>query len=231
MSSPEESGTVPCPQCGGLGHTVRRTALRGGIKSAVSAKVVCSLCNGTMRVQAPEPAPEEAKPEEDTGECQHCGQPVQGKMHYCANRVTAEVIRRIVREELKAAIPAIALALAAVTPAKAASWQPEVVAGETVYQALSVVDTVQSLSIARHPEQYSESTPFTAHCIGRHPNEARTIAFGAGRGLLHAGVTHELVAHQAPRWLVGAWEGLSISYEGYYVGKNRSIGIRWSSAR
>jgi hypothetical protein len=106
-----------------------------------------------------------------------------------------------------------------------AEWGTETKVEEGVFQVVSAVDTVQSLAIARNPDRLQESGWPTASVIGNHPTAAATVAWGVGRGLVHAFVTDQLVSCGANDTVLRIWQGVSIGAEANAVLQNHSIGI------
>lgn len=95
-------------------------------------------------------------------------------------------------------------------------------ASEYLYQGVHLVDTSQTLEIARHPAQYREVD--SAWMLGAHPSTGRVIAWSIGEAALHACIAHELIGHSAI--LTNAFEALTIGNAGSDVAHNFSIGLR-----
>jgi hypothetical protein len=108
--------------------------------------------------------------------------------------------------------------------APAADWTTETKVEEALYQALHLVDTSQTIYIAKHPDRFYESE--SAWAIGKHPSESRVIGYMALDAAGHAAVTATLVSLNAPRWLTRTWELLTIVDSGRCVGNNLRIGIK-----
>ena len=108
-----------------------------------------------------------------------------------------------------------------------AGWSTETKIEEGAYQALSAADTVQSLSIAREPDRYVESSYPTAAVIGHHPSVAGEMAWGIGRGAFHYVITDALETHDAPRWVRRAWQVVNIGIEGNAVHRNWQLGLHF----
>lgn len=83
---------------------------------------------------------------------------------------------------------------------------------ETTWQALNVIDTVQTVQMQRQPLCYQETGEFGIN--GRHPSEAAIVGFQAAMGLVHFGMT-ELFEHtrdaQGAEWLTRTFEIASIA--------------------
>jgi hypothetical protein len=108
--------------------------------------------------------------------------------------------------------------------AHAGEFTTETIIEETVYQSLHVIDTAQTVYIARHPDQYYERVSDWA--IGHHPSEAGVIRFMAADAVFHIAVTTALVKLDAPRWVTRTWELLTIANTGNCVRGNVKIGIK-----
>jgi len=111
---------------------------------------------------------------------------------------------------------ACALALAG-----CADLPPETVREETAYQVLAAADAAQTLQIADNPNRFAEQNP----ALGSHPQPAKVAAWFALGGVTHYGVTALLVDHDAPGWLVHAWEVSGIALEAVCIGNNVGNGV------
>ena len=103
------------------------------------------------------------------------------------------------------------------------SLPAETRAEEVVWQSLHVIDTAQTLSIARDPDCYWETVADPA--IGRHPPPGLVFAWMTGTSVLHFAITDLLTRHTSPS-VVRFWEGITIGSTAYWVGHNYSIGLR-----
>jgi hypothetical protein len=108
--------------------------------------------------------------------------------------------------------------------AHAGDFSTETVVEESVYQALHVIDSAQTVYIARDPSQYYERV--SGWAIGHHPSEADVVRFMAADAIVHILVTTALVRMDAPSWATRTWELLTISSTGYCVRSNIKIGIK-----
>ena len=99
---------------------------------------------------------------------------------------------------------------------------------EPTYQIVSAVDVGQSLYLSKHCDRYHESVPITVHALGRCPNPLQTVAWGAGRGILHYSITWALTRADAPTWVMATWQIVSIGSEVDTVSRNYRIGLRIS---
>jgi hypothetical protein len=108
--------------------------------------------------------------------------------------------------------------------ASGADWTTETKVEEALYQALHLIDTSQTIYIAKHPDRFYESE--SAWAIGKHPSESRVIGYMALDAVGHAAVTATLVSFNAPRWLTRTWELVTIGDSAHCVGNNFRIGIK-----
>jgi hypothetical protein len=92
---------------------------------------------------------------------------------------------------------------------------------EYVYQGLNVVDTLQTIQVAKHPDEYRELNPF----IGSHPSDAKVIGAGAVFGIGHALLTNYFQEKYSPEF-VKKWEYISIGVKASVVTHNYIIGVR-----
>lgn len=73
----------------------------------------------------------------------------------------------------------------------------EVPPEEWVWQSLHLIDTMQTIRIAQHPETLEESNPI----LGRHPSVGSVVAWSAATSVLHYVVADQLDKHGFnPRW-------------------------------
>jgi hypothetical protein len=110
---------------------------------------------------------------------------------------------------------AIAAALLALTGC--ASLPPQ----EVAYQTLHVIDTAQTLEIARHPDEFRE----TNLTMGDHPTTARVIGWSVTLGAVHYVVSDFLLAHEMPK-TYAAWQLVTIGATAQDVRSNYRIGLR-----
>lgn len=115
---------------------------------------------------------------------------------------------------------------------------------EGTWQALHMVDTMQTVQIARHPQCYREANPLAAKVYGtEHPSPQRVMITNLALGLVHSRVSRWLddgVARAQARddglvgpWAVGriAWHTVSILGTSAAVANNFSQGLTPTSAR
>jgi hypothetical protein len=101
-----------------------------------------------------------------------------------------------------------------------ASMTREQIAYESAYQALHVVDTIQTLKIRKHSLVY-ETNPI----LGKHPSDAEVISYMAAESVAHFFITSALSRSKAPRWLNSSWHYLSIGWNGRNVVVNYRNGL------
>lgn len=107
---------------------------------------------------------------------------------------------------------------------------------EIAWQALNVVDTGQTVTIARNPDKWREADPVTGTLIGSHPSERSVMYTMAGYALVHIAITawldHEAQRHPGTLWgpSLAAWQSGTILDKGYDVASNARFGIKpWGS--
>jgi hypothetical protein len=96
----------------------------------------------------------------------------------------------------------------------------DTVPAEWAWQALNVVDVVQTLQIVDHPDQYHELNPF----LGQHPSRDRILLTGTAFSAGHWLVTDYLIKNRSST-AVNTWETASIAVKLIVVGHNYSIGL------
>jgi hypothetical protein len=102
-----------------------------------------------------------------------------------------------------------------------AALPAETRAEETTYQVLAAVDAMQTLRTADTPGRLHEDNPL----LGPHPSPGKVAVYFAVGAVAHYGITSLLVEHDAPPWLVRAWELSGITMEIACVGNNLGDGI------
>lgn len=115
---------------------------------------------------------------------------------------------------MRAAAIGAALALALTG---CASLPPE----EITYQTVHLIDTAQTLEIARHPDKFRE----TNLTMGDHPNTARVIGWSVTLGAVHYVVSDFLLSHDMPK-TYAAWQLVTIGATAKDVRDNYRIGLR-----
>ena len=92
----------------------------------------------------------------------------------------------------------------------------EEIIAEAVFVGLAVLDWNQTLQIAKHPDEYSE----TNFIIGEHPSEGRVNI------LMPAGIVlHALVTYALPRKYRSFWQYVWIGEEAACVYQNWRTGL------
>ena len=107
-----------------------------------------------------------------------------------------------------------------VTPSR---WNTETKVTEAAYQTLNVVDTLQTMRVARHPDQWGEST--STWVIGEHPSQSKVVAWGLIKAAGHSFVTNELVTENVPQPIIRAWQWITLLDITYAVNGNYRIGL------
>lgn len=105
---------------------------------------------------------------------------------------------------------------------------------EGVWQVLNVIDTLQTIEIAKNPSCYEEVG--TARMfVGAHPSKKEAIGVGIGFGVLHYIVTRSLenLVDRNPdyRVLQRTWQYTGYVWKGYAVANNHRIGLRPGSSK
>jgi hypothetical protein len=86
-----------------------------------------------------------------------------------------------------------------------------------VYSTL-VLDAAQTLDIKNHPDLY-ETNPL----LGRHPSDAKIVAYFIGAGFAHNAVTKALPTRYRAMWQYG-WAALEIGT----IIRNRKLNLRFN---
>lgn len=97
--------------------------------------------------------------------------------------------------------------------------EPRVPVAEYVFDVALAADMATTLDIRKHAD-CAETNPI----LGRHPSDARVIAYGIAAGIAHYAVTRELLRLNMHRTLA-AWEVLTIGVEFDMVAHNYSLGL------
>jgi hypothetical protein len=87
---------------------------------------------------------------------------------------------------------------------------------ELAYQALHLADWLQTLTIARNPDQFYE----TNKVLGSHPGVAEVNQY-----FLVTGIGHALISHFLPLKATQVWQGATIVMQVGYVTNNHDLGI------
>lgn len=100
-------------------------------------------------------------------------------------------------------------------------WPLDVIALETGYQSIAVVDALQTAAIPS--DRYEREIDFA---IGHHPKPASVAEWFGGMALGHFVVTDGLERCGRP-WMPLAWESITIGFEGETVAWNVHIGVKF----
>jgi hypothetical protein len=109
------------------------------------------------------------------------------------------------------------------------------IATETIWQTLNVVDTGQTISIARNPGVYEEVGFPTKDIIGSHPTESKVYAVMAAYAVLHLGVSYlldRLDTDGTGGWHIAslAWKYGTLGNKGYAVWHNSGTIGMWDGS-
>jgi hypothetical protein len=124
---------------------------------------------------------------------------------------------------MDARLLAAASFLSALAACSATEWSTETKLEEGTWQALHVVDTVQTMEIARNPACYTEVE--LGPIIGYHPSTSRVAAWSASEIALHAGVTALMEDYDVPRWIRRGWQSAWIGSAANGVSVNFQAGL------
>ncbi len=94
---------------------------------------------------------------------------------------------------------------------------PQTQAMEITWQSLHLIDTAQTLSVARDPDCYFETV--SGPIIGKHPSQQGVVLWMFAAGTLHFLITDWLATHGHPG-LTTLWQALSLGSTGYWVMHN-----------
>jgi len=95
---------------------------------------------------------------------------------------------------------------------------------EKVWMVVHAVDVAQTVQIARS-SCFREDDPVTRALIGEDPSVGEAVVWGVAMAGLHLGVTRMLEAWEAPGWVQGTWQALTIGNSAYFVKQNADQGI------
>jgi hypothetical protein len=105
-----------------------------------------------------------------------------------------------------------------------ATLSRETIAYEATYQALHVIDTVQTLNIKSHRNGRLigyESNPI----LGKSPSDGEIFTYMAAEAATHAMITFALDRAEAPMWLQRSWHIGSMAWNGRQVYLNYRMGL------
>lgn len=92
---------------------------------------------------------------------------------------------------------------------------------EWLFDAALTADALQSL----RAQQMGLSE--TNSVLGAHPNQAQTVGYFVGAGVIHYLLTRELIRQHVPSSIVQMWETGTIGLEMAYVKHNASLGVHF----
>lgn len=92
---------------------------------------------------------------------------------------------------------------------------------EYAWQALHLVDVVQTYKIASQPDRYYENNPI----LGRHPSKTDVIVWGVATSVLHAGLIMYMQEQDVDPRFIKFVQYVSITHKGIVVYKNFNIGL------
>jgi hypothetical protein len=98
----------------------------------------------------------------------------------------------------------------------ASDWSKVDTALQITYSALHVIDWGQTLDIAKHPKDWSETNPI----LGKHPSISKVNSYFAATLVGHA-----VVSYLLPKPYRRIWQCMWIGIEAGYVTHNYSVGI------
>jgi len=107
---------------------------------------------------------------------------------------------------------------------------------EKVWHVMNVIDTAQTINIARAPECYKESNPLTRALIGEHPSTGNVIAIGVLYSVLYRAANQYIEDHNiinSDGYFDTGWgyaklglDVLGLATKGFTIGHNHTIGLR-----
>jgi len=100
-------------------------------------------------------------------------------------------------KNLTVAIMAMAILSSCASFKRQADWSKGQKIAEVSWQALNVIDSVQTIKIAKNPDEFYERN----FLYGRHPSVGRVVALKAGSAILHPIITHYLPEDWRKYWL------------------------------
>jgi len=113
-----------------------------------------------------------------------------------------------------------------VTPASAGDWTGPLIAEESLFQAIHLIDLEQTLDIHRHNnlQEMGIDQGGCAWAIGHYPSEPRIFAYMGAEAALHLVVAHVLVRYGSP-WMVHTFERTTIAINAAVVDSNAHLGL------
>lgn len=95
-------------------------------------------------------------------------------------------------------------------------WSDGDVYREVAYQTIQVIDWRQTLTIAKHPNSFSELNPL----LDKHPTE-----FAVNRYFVISSITHAIIANYLPSKWRPTFQYITIGVEVTAVANNFKLGI------
>lgn len=92
---------------------------------------------------------------------------------------------------------------------------------EYAWQALHLVDVVQTYKIASQPDRYYENNPI----LGKHPSKTDVIVWGVATSVLHASLIMYMQEQDVDPRFIKFVQYVSITHKGIVVYKNFNIGL------
>ena len=97
------------------------------------------------------------------------------------------------------------------------AWTPADTRREWGYQGIQAIDYLQTMNIARHPDQWHEYNII----LGPHPSQRRVTAYFVSTAALHYTISRALTEEYR-----ADWQNITIGFETGVVARNFSLGIR-----
>jgi len=116
-------------------------------------------------------------------------------------------------------------------PCNASQFSKAEATEEIAFQILNVIDIGQTLDIKHHPNIH-EGRLFesggSAEIIGEHPSDAQVVGWLAVEGAAHYAISRYMIRHDAPKWLVHAWQAVTIGMKANCIQSNYHLGLKIS---
>jgi hypothetical protein len=92
---------------------------------------------------------------------------------------------------------------------------------EGAYLVLRYIDTAQTRTVAKNPDQWKEAGPVAVMMYGEHPSVAEVHKFNILMAALHAFISYQIDPPGRTGWQIG-----SVIAQAYVVNENRKLGIK-----
>jgi hypothetical protein len=92
---------------------------------------------------------------------------------------------------------------------------------EYAWQALHLVDVVQTYKIASQPDRFYEKN----HILGRHPSKTDVIVWGVATSVVHAALIYHMQEQNVDPRFIKFVQYVSITHKGVMVYKNFKLGL------